>query len=297
MLFYSVASIHAQNNDSYQTTAPQHRGDNFSLEGALALFKQAKSVEQFEKMLNKQDNNVNNLDLNNDRKTDYISVNDIKESNAHILVLSTYLSADKSQDIATINIERSGDQQANVQIIGDPDLYPANSVSEPSNYNGNIASGDNNYNQVDNRNNANGQYNSNNNYNDGNRNYQNEVNVQGWPLVQYMYNPYYSVWNSPYYWDYQPYWYRPWRPIGYNTFNIGITRFSPYYRNSPVIRLNYSRNIYAERRGNIGYRQNFHNQNLNVNIRQSQGRSVNINRSMSGRSMSSGRSGGERGHR
>lgn len=276
ILLCSIPTIHAQNNDSNQTiNVPQYRGDNFSLGGALALFKQAKSVEQFEKMINDQNNSVNNLDLNDDGNTDYISVNDIKENHAHILVLSTYLSKEKSQDIATINIEKSGDNQANVQIIGDPDLYPANSVSEPIDYNGAVATADNN--QVDSRTSTNDQYN------------QNGINVWGWPIVQYMYNPYYSVWNSPYYWDYQPHWYKPWRPITYNTFYIGSHRYSPYCRNSSAVRLNYSKNIYVTRRANGGYKQNFHNQNFNRSINRSQGRAFNRIRSSGG--------GGRRNHR
>ena len=48
----------------------QNTGDNFSLEGALALLKKATSIEDFETLLNTEGNNVNNLDLNNDGQTD-----------------------------------------------------------------------------------------------------------------------------------------------------------------------------------------------------------------------------------
>ena len=51
-------------------------GDNFSLEGALELFKQAESPEHFEELLNKEDHQVNNLDLNEDGDIDYIRVID-----------------------------------------------------------------------------------------------------------------------------------------------------------------------------------------------------------------------------
>ena len=38
-------------------------GDHFSLEGAMDLFKNAQSIEEFEKQLNQEENHVNNLDL------------------------------------------------------------------------------------------------------------------------------------------------------------------------------------------------------------------------------------------
>ena len=110
---------------------PENTGDNFSLEGALALFKKSSSVEEFETLINNESSNVNNLDLNNDGQIDYVSVVDIQQNNAHILILSTYLSGTEKQDIATINIEKTGNDQATLQMIGDQDLYAENTIVEP----------------------------------------------------------------------------------------------------------------------------------------------------------------------
>ncbi len=49
-------------------------GDNFSLEGALELFKKSASPQEFEQLLNSPDSKVNNLDLNGDGEIDYIRV-------------------------------------------------------------------------------------------------------------------------------------------------------------------------------------------------------------------------------
>ncbi|MFT3674598.1 MAG: hypothetical protein QM781_01740 [Chitinophagaceae bacterium] len=38
-------------------------GDQFSLQGALAMFQQSASIEDFEKKINTSSNGVNNLDL------------------------------------------------------------------------------------------------------------------------------------------------------------------------------------------------------------------------------------------
>ena len=70
---YSIS--YAQDDDR-----PQNTGDNFSLEGALSLFKKANSLQEFEKMLNKENNNVNNLDLNNDGDIDYILVDELTKA-------------------------------------------------------------------------------------------------------------------------------------------------------------------------------------------------------------------------
>ena len=59
---------------------PVNTGDDFSLEGALAMFKKANSLEEFEKLLNEENNHVNNLDLNNDDDIDYIVVEDINKT-------------------------------------------------------------------------------------------------------------------------------------------------------------------------------------------------------------------------
>jgi hypothetical protein len=239
ILLCSISNINAQTAFSNETVGVlQDRGANFNLKGALTLFEQAKSVRQFEKMINNQNNTVNNLDLNNDGNTDYIIVNDKKDDHGHTLVLSTALSADKSQDIATIKITKLGDNIANVQIKGDTALYPSNVFSESVDDNGGITTADNN--QVDLGTSSKDQYN------------QTTINVWGWPIVQYMYSPIYSVYTSPYYWNYQPHWYRPWRPIAYHTFYSRYQRYRPYLPNVRTLTLNYSRNNYVTRQSHPG---------------------------------------------
>ena len=76
----TAGSACAQTNSADSTGLP---GDNFSLEGALDLFKKSESPEEFEKNLNSEENKVNNLDLNEDGVTDYVKVIDKTENNAH----------------------------------------------------------------------------------------------------------------------------------------------------------------------------------------------------------------------
>ncbi|MCB0577211.1 MAG: hypothetical protein KDC61_21810, partial [Saprospiraceae bacterium] len=103
-LFSTVALV-AQDDDAEMTTdSTGLPGDNFSLEGAMDLFKQASSLEDFEKMLNTEDNNVNNLDLNEDGEIDYIREMDNMEGDVHAIVLQVPVSEKESQDIAVIEI-------------------------------------------------------------------------------------------------------------------------------------------------------------------------------------------------
>ena len=66
-------------------------GDNFSLQGALEMFKQSSSIEEFEKLINTENKNVNNLDLNGDGEIDYIKVIDKRDKDAHAFVSVDFL--------------------------------------------------------------------------------------------------------------------------------------------------------------------------------------------------------------
>lgn len=223
IIFYSSISF-AQINDKHENT-----GDNFSLEGALELFKKAKSVEEFETLLNDESNNVNNIDLNNDQKTDYISVEDIANNDTHVLVLSTYLNNVDKQDIATINIEKTGSNQATIQIVGDPDLYPQNTIVEP-------------FATAETMQNSKGP--------NAPKIVFTQImeNVWFWPTIQFMYAPRYVVWRSPFRWARYPRWYRPWRPFGYQNFYNGCAPYRVIYRSTPNYRVVNARNMYAPRR-------------------------------------------------
>ncbi|MBC7494083.1 MAG: hypothetical protein H7221_03675 [Flavobacterium sp.] len=223
IIFYSSISF-AQIDDR-----PENTGGNFSLEGALELFKKAKSVEEFETLLNDEANNVNNIDLNNDQKTDYISVEDIANNDIHVLVLSTYLNDIDKQDIATINIEKTGSNQATIQIVGDPDLYPQNTIVEP-------------FATAETMQNSKGP--------NAPKIVFTQImeNVWFWPTIQFMYAPRYVVWRSPFRWARYPRWYRPWRPFGYQNFYNRCAHYRVVYRRTPNYRVVNARNMYAPRR-------------------------------------------------
>jgi hypothetical protein len=166
-------------------------GDNFSLEGALELFKKSESPEAFEKMLNAEENKVNNLDLNGDGETDYVKVIDKEDGDVHAFVLQAAVSENENQDVAVIEVEKTGDKNATLQIVGDEDIYGEQTIVEPL---------------EESKSNA------------GTQTKNVTVNVYTWPAVRYVYGPSYRVWVSPWGWRARPVWWHPWRPVRYHVF-------------------------------------------------------------------------------
>ena len=177
-------------------------GDNFSLEGALELFKKSASPQEFEQLLNSPDSKVNNLDLNGDGEIDYVRVIDKNEGNVHAFILQAAVSTKESQDIAVIELEKRNDGSAVLQIVGDADVYGIETIIEPTE-------------EV--------------RVNAGASTARTVVNVWAWPSVQYVYGPYYNAWVSPWNWGYYPGWYRPWRPIAWQMYDPFWASYRPYY--------------------------------------------------------------------
>ena len=194
-------------------------GDNFSLQGALEMFKQASSPEEFEKLINSADKNVNNLDLNEDGEIDYIKVIDRTENNVHAFVLQATVSETESQDIAVIELEKTGDTTAVLQIVGDEDIFGEQIIVEASD------EGD----EVADDNNGPGRGPSAGFIEP----YRIVVNVFYWPSVRFVYRPVYVPWVSPWRWRHYPGWWRPWRPLAWRVYH---PRVFVYHRHCAVVR-------------------------------------------------------------
>ena len=201
-VLFAALTISLQAQDDVEATG--FDGDNFSLEGALELFKKAESLEDFEKQLNTEKNYVNNLDLNEDGEIDYIMVNDNVEDDVHAIVLQVAVSKDETQDVAVIEIEKTGKEEAMLQIVGDEDVYGTQTIVEPYDIEGSSdGSGP-----------------------DAEMSFARIiVNVWLWPSVRYVYRPGYRVWVSPWRWNYYPRWWSPWRPVAWVSFRPHVVRY------------------------------------------------------------------------
>ena len=101
------------------------------LNATTELAKKAKDAADFERLLNSQAEAVNNIDLNDDNKVDYIKVTEYGSGERRGFSLTTDLAEGKTQEIATIDFKREAGN-ATVQTTGNPSLYGPGQYSHSS---------------------------------------------------------------------------------------------------------------------------------------------------------------------
>jgi hypothetical protein len=186
-------------------------GDNLDLYAVMDLFLKSKTIEDFEKSLNDTKSKINNLDLDLDKKIDFIKVTTKKDGDSYTFVLQDAVSKTETQDVAVILVNRDKDKKVNVQIVGDPELYGKDYVIEPKTSPTPAVT--------------------------ANPAYQGAdpvvkdvpastttVVVQQAPIVQYVYSPAYVPYYPPYYYGYYP----PYFAMA-TCIAVGIYRHNNYY--------------------------------------------------------------------
>src|SRR5580765_2639334 len=106
-------------------------GDNLDLYAVMDLFLKSKTIEGFEKSLNEQKTGINNLDLDLDKKVDFIKVVTKKDGNAYTFVLQVAVSKTETQDVAVILVNKDKKDKISLQMVGDEELYGKDYVIEP----------------------------------------------------------------------------------------------------------------------------------------------------------------------
>lgn len=116
--------------DSYNVTIQQttvtDAAAGLDLVAVGELVKDVKDAESFERALNDSAEKINNLDLDEDGKIDYIKVTEYGSDNLRGFSLTTELADGQEQEIATIEIEKNADGYANVQTHGNQQIYGNN---------------------------------------------------------------------------------------------------------------------------------------------------------------------------
>ena len=231
-------------------------GDNFDLYGALELFKTSANPEAFEKAINSSNNEVNNLDLDANGKVDYVHVIDKTKDDSHSLVLQVAVSKSESQDVAVIEIEKLGVENAHLQIIGDEALYGKDYIVEPKNIDSKSEASDSKYRLDQSEEDV---YKTTGAKEAGSKKADNEtysnntppmvINIWAWPSVQFMYGNAYLGWASPYYYGYYPGWWQPWQPIYYPVYYRRMYRYhQDYFYRTSYYRCNNAHNYYYGQR-------------------------------------------------
>ena len=216
-------------------------GDNLNLYAVLKLFLESETLEKFELKLNEKNSEINNLDLDGDDKTDYIKVLDNVDGDVHTIVLQTDVSTNEKQDVAVFTVQKDVAGKVQVQLIGDEDLYGKDYIVEP-NADDNVSATPN-PGYIGNKTVMKGQQVA--------TTKTTTVVIETWPVVRYIYLPSYTVWHSPWYWNYYPSYWRPWRPVywhqywGYHS-NWNSWYFG-YYRRWPTYRYNRWNDFYYSR--------------------------------------------------
>jgi hypothetical protein len=107
-----------------QTLVPA--SDGLDLKAVGELLKKANTAEELEQLLNSPAQGVNNPDLDGDGNVDYINVTEYGNDNVKGFSLTTQPDAAETQEIATIEVEKTSDSQGQMEIRGNEQIYGQN---------------------------------------------------------------------------------------------------------------------------------------------------------------------------
>lgn len=186
-------------------------GDNLDLYAVLDIFQKSKTIEDFEKALNDEKTKINNLDLNGDKKVDFIKVETKKSGEDFTFILRDPISKTETQDVAVILVSKDKNKKVTLQIVGDKDLYGKDYIVEPSETGkGGIT--------------ANPAYTGKDPVTVNAPASTTTVIVEQAPIIQYVYSPAYIPYYPPYYYGYYPPYF-----AAFTVMAVGIYRHNHYY--------------------------------------------------------------------
>ena len=115
--FSMVSQCGRKSSSSLPTMSPEKQAEvilkeyskGLDLDAVTVLAKKSKDATDFERLLNSQTEAVNNIDLNEDAKVDYINVTEYGNGNRRGFSLTTEISPGKVQEIATIDFQKNGE--------------------------------------------------------------------------------------------------------------------------------------------------------------------------------------------
>jgi len=185
-------------------------GDNLDLYAVLDLFQKSKTIEDFEKSINDEKIGINNLDLNLDKKIDFIKVETKQKGEDFTFILQVDVTEKETQDVAVILLSKDKDDKVTLQIVGDKDLYGKDYVIEPKPAAPAVT--------------PNPAYTGSDPVKESVPDPTTVVIVESAPIVQYVYSPVYVPYYPPYYYGYYPPYFAAATVIA-----VGIYRHNHYY--------------------------------------------------------------------
>jgi hypothetical protein len=128
----SLFCLPSFSQSSKDTTLLGLPGDNLDLYSVMTLFQKSKTIEEFQKSLNEEKTGINNLDLDNDKKVDFIKVVTKQKEESYTFILQIDVSKTKTQDVASILVDRDKNKKVTLKIVGNKDLYGKDYVVTPN---------------------------------------------------------------------------------------------------------------------------------------------------------------------
>ena len=123
----------ASSGDNYNVTIQQNNAagqqdaaSGLDLQAVASLIKTTQNAEELERKLNSSDQRINNLDLDEDGKVDFISITEYGADSMRGFSLTVDLAGGETQEVATIEIEKDAEEMANIQAHGNPNIYGNN---------------------------------------------------------------------------------------------------------------------------------------------------------------------------
>lgn len=123
MLVLGFQGAYAMVQDTAVLAPASEAAEGLDLSAVGELFRNSKNLEEFEAGLNDPKKGINNIDLDDNGEVDFIRVLEEVEGDTHVIVMQVPLGEDEYQDVATIEIEKKGDDDYNFQLRGSPDIY------------------------------------------------------------------------------------------------------------------------------------------------------------------------------
>ena len=206
--FHMSNQLYAQDNVAIVTPTTE-AGENLDLMAILDIFYESETLEDFEKRINEESSEVNNIDLNGDGEVDYIRVVEYVEGSTHVIVLEATIGEDQYQDVASIILEKNDQGEISVQAIGDEEIYGEEYIVEPVE----------------------------------------EVEVQTIVVVTVVYSPGYQPYVSPYRWGRYPSWFRVWKVVAKSSYHSRMKRYKKAkFRQTKNRRSTRGKTMYAKNR-------------------------------------------------
>ncbi|TLU99479.1 hypothetical protein [Dyadobacter luticola] len=188
-------------------------GDNLNLYAVMKLFQESKTLEGLEKALNSGGCEINNLDLDGDKRVDYIRVADNFNNNIHTITLDVPLNDYEEQDVAVFFVEKRTNGQILIQLMGDEDLYGRDYFLEPTDQTfretphagygpEKVAAA---------------------------AKFTGPNEVASWPIIKYIFAPGYVTWSSPMRWGNYPAYWKPQPPQYWHFYYAYHYHWRSYY--------------------------------------------------------------------